>query len=89
MKVEVVYALPERQALASVCLEDGATVDDALSAVAGVEPFSALDLARVPVGVFGESVGRDAKLREGDRVEIYRPLLIDPKEARRRRAGSG
>ena len=44
--------------------------------------------ARVPVGVFGESVGRELKLREGDRVEIYRPLLIDPKEARRRRAGS-
>ena len=87
MKVEVVYALPERQALASVRLEEGATVADALSAVAGMAPFSSLDLARVPVGVFGESVGREAKLHEGDRVEIYRPLLVDPKDARRRRAG--
>jgi putative ubiquitin-RnfH superfamily antitoxin RatB of RatAB toxin-antitoxin module len=88
MKVEVVYALPERQALASLNLEDAATVADALSAVADTRPFSELDLARVPVGVFGESVARDAKLRDGDRVEIYRTLLIDPKEARRRRAGS-
>lgn len=88
MRVEVVYALPERQAQASVDLDEGATIEDALSAVAGMAPFSSLDLAGVPVGVFGEKVGREAKLRDGDRVEIYRPLLVDPKEARRRRAGS-
>ncbi len=86
MKVEVVYALPDRQAQVSVRLEDGATIADALRAVAGTAPFSELDLARVPVGVFGESVGRELKLSDGDRLEIYRPLIVDPKEARRRRA---
>ncbi len=89
MRVDVIYALPDRQAQVNVDLERGATVADALAAVAGREPFSELDLAAVPVGVFGEPVGRDAKLSEGDRVEIYRGLVIDPKEARRRRAESG
>ena len=88
MKVDVVYALPDRQTQVGVSLADGATVADALGAVADTEPFSALDLAAVPVGVFGESVGRDRQLRDGDRVDIYRPVLVDPKEARRRRAAS-
>lgn len=89
MRIDVVYALPDGQAQVGVRLADGATVADALGAVAETEPFSELDLAAVPVGVFGESVGRERRLRDGDRVEIYRPLLVDPKEARRRRAESG
>ena len=87
MQVEVVYALKARQWVEHLDLPETATVDDALSAVAGKPPFCELDLATMPVGVFGERVSRDTRLQSGDRVEIYRPLVIDPKEARRHRAG--
>lgn len=78
MKVEVVRALPHAAEVASVDLPAGATVRDALAAC-GV-PAGRL------VGVFGKRVALDHRLSDGDRVEVYRPLAIDPKEARRRRA---
>ncbi len=78
LRVEVVRALPGRQDLVAVELEQGATVRAALLA-AGMP----LDQ---PVGVFGRRAVLDARLADGDRVEIYRPLRADPKEARRRRA---
>ena len=84
--VEVVYARPERQDLVTLTLPAGATVADALAQVADRAPFAALDLARMPVGVFGDRVDRSRRLVQGDRVELYRPLVIDPREARRRRA---
>ena len=86
MHVEVVYALPEAQHRVHLELETGATVRVALDAVRRIPPFAGLDLDAVPVGVFGRRVSRDSMLSPGDRVEIYRPLLVDPKEARRRRA---
>lgn len=86
IKVEVVYALPARQFVEHLELADNATVADALAAVAHTAPFNGLDLAAVPVGIYGEQTTRDTRLRSGDRVEIYRPLIMDPKEARRRRA---
>ena len=78
MKVEVVYALAESAECVSLTLPPGATVRDALLAT-GL-PHGDL------FGVFGKRVGADHRLAEGDRVEIYRPLAVDPKEARRRRA---
>jgi len=87
--VDVVYALPGSQSVERVELPEAATVSDALAAVANLAPFSELDLAAMPIGVYGELVAADAPLRDGDRVEIYRPLVTDPKEARRRRAGGG
>lgn len=84
--VEVVYALPRRQHLVSLRLPARATVADALAAVAHQPPFDALDLQQVPVGVFGDRVSRERVLEQGDRVEVYRPLEVDPREARRRRA---
>ena len=78
MKVEVVYALARRAEIASLTLPAGATVRDAL-ARCGLAAGSA-------VGIFGKRAALDTVLSEGDRVEIYRPLEIDPKEARRRRA---
>jgi uncharacterized protein len=78
MRVEVVFALPQRADHASVELPAGATVRDALSA-AGYDLTNA-------VGIFGKRVTLDQPLAEGDRVEIYRPLAMDPKEARRLRA---
>jgi putative ubiquitin-RnfH superfamily antitoxin RatB of RatAB toxin-antitoxin module len=78
LRVEVVDALPDRQRLIAVELEHGATVRMALAA-AGLA-------ARHAVGVHGRRTSLDAPLADGDRVEIYRPLRADPKEARRRRA---
>jgi len=86
--VEVVYARPERQYLETLALPDGSMVADALRAVAGRPPFDALDLDVMPVGVFGDRVDRDRVLENGDRVELYRPLEVDPREARRRRAAN-
>jgi putative ubiquitin-RnfH superfamily antitoxin RatB of RatAB toxin-antitoxin module len=80
LQVEVVYALPQVADAVTVRLPAGATVRDAL------EKAGRLNLARSKVGVFGRVVSLDARLADGDRVEIYRPLAIDPKEARRRRA---
>lgn len=84
--VEVVYARPDHQDLVTVTLPAGGTVADALARVADRGPFSDLDLAGMPVGVFGDRVERSRQLVAGDRVELYRPLVIDPREARRRRA---
>ena len=78
MRVEVVVALPQRANHVSVELPAGATVRDALAA-------AGLDLTDA-VGIFGKRVSLDQPLAEGDRVEIYRPLAMDPKEARRLRA---
>jgi uncharacterized protein len=81
MKVEVVYA--RRQSARTVRLElpAGATLRDAL-----VSSGLQLDLEKQAFGVFGKRAALDHPLAEGDRVEIYRPLAVDPKEARRRRA---
>lgn len=67
-------------------LPQGARVSDALAAVADQSPFAGLDLAQMPVGVWGEQVPRERLLAAHDRVELYRPLQRDPKEARVERA---
>ena len=77
MKVEVVHALPEGADVVSVQLPEGATVADAVAASG---------LRGSEFGVFGKRVLPEQRVRDGDRVEIYRPLKVDPKEARRRRA---
>lgn len=86
MHVEVVYALPEVQHRLHLELAPGATVAEALHAVRRISPFDGLELQSVPVGIFGRTVSRDAVLTPGDRLEIYRPLQEDPRQARRRRA---
>lgn len=86
MHVEVVYALADAQHRAHLELAAGTTVGEALTAVRRLTPFNQLDLEAVPVGIFGRPVTRDEVLSAGDRVEIYRPLPVDPREARRRRA---
>ncbi|MDB6051110.1 MAG: hypothetical protein JWR17_3856 [Pseudomonas sp.] len=88
IEIEVVYAAVDRQILLSVHLVAGTTVRDGLVASGIGEHFPELDLANCPVGIFGKAVG-DAETRllvTGDRIEIYRPLLADPKEVRRLRA---
>jgi putative ubiquitin-RnfH superfamily antitoxin RatB of RatAB toxin-antitoxin module len=86
VNVEVVYALPNEQFSVVVNLSEGATVADALNAVAGEPGFVDLDLSEAPVGIYGSVVGRERLLEEGERVEIYRRLAVDPRTARRMRA---
>lgn len=89
INVEVVYALPHEQALIKLRLPVGATVADAVQAsgIAGKHPE--IDLSRNKLGIYGKLTKADAVLRDRDRVEIYRPLIADPKEVRRKRAEEG
>jgi putative ubiquitin-RnfH superfamily antitoxin RatB of RatAB toxin-antitoxin module len=85
--VTVIYARPEGQAVRSLELDCPATLGDALKASGLLEEFSEIELAaRNRVGIYGRLAGLDAVLSDGDQVEIYRPLLVDPRESRRRRA---
>lgn len=86
IRVEVAYALRDRQVLLTRELEEGCTVEQAIRRSGILEAFPEIDVARARVGIFGREVSLDAQLRDGDRVEIYRPLIADPKDARRQRA---
>ena len=90
IQVEVAYARPERQALIPLSVSADATALDAIRA-SGIEArFPEIDLSQQSIGVFGR-VLKDPEhhvLSDGDRVEIYRPLIIDPKDARASRAGT-
>jgi len=83
--VEVAYAEPGRQFLRRVELDAPATVGAAIAA-SGLAGEAAIDVDALDAGVWSKPVPRDAPLGDGDRVELYRPLKADPKEARRRRA---
>ncbi|MFH8132824.1 RnfH family protein [Pantoea osteomyelitidis] len=84
--VEVVYALPEKQYLRSVKLEEGSTVEQAIRASGLLELRRDIDLASNKIGIYSRPVKLNDPLADGDRVEIYRPLIADPKEMRRQRA---
>ena len=86
ISVEVVFALADAQALVAVTLLDGAVVGDAIEQSGIAARFPEIDLGDLPVGVWGHVVDRDTRLNDGDRVEIYRQLDIDPREARRQLA---
>jgi hypothetical protein len=88
MKVEVVYALGSEADCVSVSLPAGATLREAIAASGLLERHPEIDLSRHKLGVHGELKAADAALRDGARVEIYRALAVDPKEARRLRARS-
>ena len=87
MRVEVVFALPERQVLQTLELQDGSTVGTALLRSKLAREFPEADLDRLQAGVWGRPVDRSHVLIDGDRVELYRPLAMDPREARRLKVG--
>jgi hypothetical protein len=89
LSVEVVFALRERQELVTLVLQEGATVADAIARSSMQAAFPGWNLSECAVGIWGRPVERDQALRPGDRVEIYRPLAIDPREARRTLAAQG
>ena len=89
INVEVVYALPHQQTLLKLAVQPGTTAQDAVMVSGILEKYPEIDLSKTRLGIFGKLTKPDAVLRELDRVEIYRPLLADPKEVRRRRAEEG
>ncbi len=86
MNVEVVYALPDHQQLISIKVPAGTNAREALRLSGLGDDFPELDVENCPLGVFAQEVSADYLLVEGDRVEIYRPLEVDPRTARRIRA---
>ena len=87
--VEVAYAKPQEQVIVAVELPAGSTLREAVERSRLAERFAEIDLERMKVGVFGKLKKTDQVLQAGDRVEIYRPLIADPKEVRKRRAAAG
>jgi putative ubiquitin-RnfH superfamily antitoxin RatB of RatAB toxin-antitoxin module len=86
VSVEIVVATPDRQVLMELTVEAGATVANVIAASGIASRFPELPVQDMPTGIWGKPVARDCAVREGDRVELYRPLQIDPREARRQRA---
>ena len=85
IRVEVAYAERGRQFLRAIDVPPGSTLEDAIAASAFADEFG-IDVATLAVGVWSKPASRDRVLVDGDRVELYRPLQIDPMEARRARA---
>ncbi|HEY8036879.1 MAG TPA: RnfH family protein [Methylobacter sp.] len=89
VNVEVAYAKSEQQVIVTLAMEEGATVEAAIKASGLLELFPEIVLSELKAGIFGVACKLDQSVREGDRIEIYRPLIHDPKEARRQRALKG
>lgn len=89
IQIEVTYARPERQDVIELKLPEGSTIGQAIEASGLLQRYPELDLAKLKVGVYGKLGRVDTVLRERDRVEIYRPLIADPKEVRKQRAAEG
>jgi putative ubiquitin-RnfH superfamily antitoxin RatB of RatAB toxin-antitoxin module len=89
ISIEVVYALPNEQILLKRKVQAGMTVVDAIKASGVLDKHPEIDLATNKMGIFGKLTKPDAVLRDKDRIEIYRPLIADPKEILRKRAEEG
>jgi len=87
--IEVAYALPKKQIIIPVLVPKGISVKEAIKLSGILRKFDGIDLSAVQVGIFGKVTTLDKTLRNHDRIEIYRPLLADPKEIRRKRAAEG
>jgi len=87
--VEVVYALPDRQVVLALEVVADATIADVITQSGILEKFPEIDLGNNKVGVFGKLGKLTDTLHAGDRVEIYRPLIADPKQVRKQRAAQG
>lgn len=89
IEVEVAYARPERQLILRLEVPPGTTAVEAVRLSGIEEQFPEIDVNRNRLGVFGKLCKADRLLNRGDRVEIYRPLLVDPRAARRELAAAG
>jgi len=89
LSIEIIYALPQRQELVRLTLPEGSTAQQAIEASGLLQKYGEIDLKKNKIGIFGKLSRLDAVLRDRDRVEIYRPLIADPKEVRKKRADEG
>lgn len=89
IRIEVVFALPDKQTLKSLHVPFGTTAADAIKRSGILEDHPEIDLNRNKIGIYGKITPGSFVLRNRDRVEIYRPLIADPKEVRRKRAEQG
>lgn len=87
--IEVAYALPHEQLIIPIKIQDGTTAEEAIIASGIMTKFPEIDLNINKIGIFGKLARLDTKLRHLDRIEIYRPLIADPKEVRKQRAADG
>jgi len=87
--VEVAYAVPEVQVIIPLYVKNGTTLEEAIKLSGVLDDFPEIDLEKNKVGIFSKISPRDTPLRDKDRVEIYRPLIADPKEVRKQRAKEG
>ena len=89
INVEVAYAIPEKQIIRDVNVDAGTTIGAAIVQSGIMMDFPELELEEAKVGIFGKMAAMTTILSDGDRVEIYRDLIADPKEVRRKRAAEG
>ena len=89
MHIEVVYPLPHKQEIIQLKLPPGATVRQAVEVSGLLQKYPEIDLTKNKIGIFAKLTKADVRLRDQDRVEIYRPLIADPKEVRKQRAAEG
>lgn len=89
LTIEVIYPLAEKQHVVSLKLPEGSTVREAIEASGLLGKHPEIDLTKNKVGIYAKLSKLDAILRDRDRVEIYRPLIADPKEVRKQRAAEG
>ena len=87
--IEVAYALPQKQIIIPIKIKAGVTAEEAIKASGIIKKFPEIDLKINQIGIFGKLTQLDHVMRERDRIEIYRPLIADPKEIRRQRAAEG
>jgi putative ubiquitin-RnfH superfamily antitoxin RatB of RatAB toxin-antitoxin module len=86
MLIEVAYALENEAFLKSFIVDEGIEIKDVIKLSGVLEQYSKINLTINQIGIFGKVVNFDTKLRDKDRIEIYRPLIADPKEVRKRKA---
>jgi putative ubiquitin-RnfH superfamily antitoxin RatB of RatAB toxin-antitoxin module len=86
IRIEIIHAQAQRSIVKALTMPPGALIADALKLAALQEDFQGVDLANATVGIFGQVASRDRPLKDGDRIEVYRALLEEPKLARRNRA---
>ncbi len=89
MLVEVTYALEKKQTLLELEVDEGTTLKQAVELSGIIDTYPQIDLSKDKTGIFGKIAKLDTVLREKDRVEIYRPLIADPKQVRKERAAKG
>lgn len=86
LQIQVCYATPAQEVLRELAVPEGTTIEQAIAQSGVLGDIPEIDLASQPVGLYGKKRTLDTVLRERDRIEIYRPLVADPKESRRKRA---